>query len=164
MKQLLILLTLLLGADSALADRNGDVESVLDTLHVAASKAESETYFGLFSEDAIFIGTDVGEYWTLETFTSYVEPYFGRGQGWTYLPRSRDIRFSKSGDVAWFHEVLDSQRYGTSRGTGVLVLEEGKSWKIVQYHLTYPIPNELAVEITDRIKVFEAEAAEESQE
>jgi hypothetical protein len=37
----------------------------------------------------------------------------------------------------------------------VLVLEAGE-WKIAQYALTFPIPNELAQGITTQIKGFEA--------
>lgn len=133
-----------------------DVAAVLDSLHTAASNAQATTYFGLFTDDAIFIGTDVNEYWTLDEFKSYTLPYFNQGQGWTYTPRSRDIRFSDSGKVAWFHEVLDSESFGTTRGTGVLVLEEDTGWLIAQYHLTIPIPNEIANEVTVRIKKHEA--------
>ncbi len=158
MKSLFILLFLILSIDPARAEETDDVASVLDALHVAASKAEAEAYFDLFTEDAIYIGTDVGEFWTLEEFKSYVIPYFSRGQGWTYIPESRDIRISNAGEVAWFHEVLDSKSYGTSRGTGVLVFEKETGWRISQYHLTFPIPNDIADEITDRIKAYEAAA------
>ena len=60
--------------------------------------------------------------------------------------------------VAWFDEVLDSQSYGTSRGTGVLI-RGAKGWRVAQYHLTFPIPNDLAGEMTGRIKAHEAEQA-----
>jgi hypothetical protein len=56
---------------------------------------------------------------------------------------------------AWFDEILDSSSYGTSRGTGVLI-RTNEGWKISQYHLTFPIPNELARHVTDEIKAFEA--------
>ena len=56
--------------------------------------------------------------------------------------------------VAWFDEILDSEQFGVCRGTGVLVrvdpgtaeggrlAEDAQEWKIAQYHLTKPIPNE----------------------
>ena len=40
--------------------------------------------------------------------------------------------------------------YGTCRGTGVLKLT-ADGWRIVQYSLSIPIPNELAGDITARI-------------
>lgn len=132
-----------------------DVESVLDTLHLAASQVDAKTYFGLFTEDAIFIGTDVSEYWNIEKFKSYTMPYFNKDTGWTYVPRNREIKFSDSGKVAWFHEVLDNKSYGTTRGTGVLVLTKNNKWLIAQYHLTIPIPNDLAAGVAEKIKVYE---------
>jgi len=129
------------------------VADVLDTLHWAASLAQKSEYFDVFSERAIYIGTDVSEVWTLEQFKQFVEPYFDRGQGWTYVPQQRNVYISRDGRVAWFDEVLWNEKYGTSRGTGVLEKESGR-WKIVQYHLTFPIPNAIAKKITQEIKDF----------
>ncbi|MDX2437638.1 MAG: nuclear transport factor 2 family protein, partial [Acidobacteriota bacterium] len=44
----------------------------------------------------------------------------------------------------------------TCRGTGVLVLVDG-DWKISQYSLSIPMPNDLAAEFTSRIMQFEGE-------
>lgn len=156
MKPLLVFLSCLMVPLSLQADEAADVAAVLDQLHLAAEKAQTEAYFALFADNAVYIGTDVGEYWSLEEFKSFVAPYFDQGRGWTYTPTRRDISFSSSGEVAWFHEVLDSESYGTSRGTGVLEYGPERGWLIVQYHLTFPIPNDIAHELTDRIKAFEA--------
>jgi ketosteroid isomerase-like protein len=157
MKQILIFMLLLTVTHFSMAQDTNKVAAVLDALHSAASKADSDTYFNLFADDAIFIGTDAEEFWSLEQFKSYTMPYFSKGQGWTYVPKNRDIKLSQSGDVAWFHEILNSKSYGTTRGTGVLVLGEDKEWKIAQYHLTIPIPNDLAKEFADKIKIYESE-------
>jgi hypothetical protein len=79
-----------------------------------------------------------------------VKPYFDKGNGWTYLPKNRFITVAKSGQVAWFDEMLDSQTYGEYRGTGVLELTRS-GWKISQYHLTIPLPNTLAKNIVLQI-------------
>lgn len=158
MKSLYLLLTLFFFVNSVKADKTIDVANTLDSLHVAASQADAEAYFELFAEHANFIGTDVGEYWTLSEFKTYTIPFFNQGKGWTYIPRNREIKFSKSGTVAWFHEVLDNKSYGTTRGTGVLVLTKENKWLITQYHLTIPIPNELAAEMANEIKAFEKKA------
>ena len=83
--------------------------------------------------------------------------YFSKGKGWTYFPRERHITLADvpCGCVAWFDELLDSESYGTSRGTGVLVKQNGK-WKISQYALTFPIPNDLAKGMTEQIRAFES--------
>lgn len=133
------------------------INTTLDALHDAASKADGGRYFALFTSDAIYIGTDAAERWTLGEFRAFAEPYFARGTGWTYKPRSRHVVIASipCHCVAWFDELLDSERYGTSRGTGVLVLKNG-SWKVSQYALTFPIPNDLAKGMTAEIMVFEA--------
>ena len=43
--------------------------------------------------------------------------------------------------TAWFDEIAESKELGASRGTGVLMLERGK-WKVAQYNLSIPVPNE----------------------
>ncbi|MDQ3124797.1 MAG: nuclear transport factor 2 family protein [Pseudomonadota bacterium] len=128
---------------------------VLDALHEAASKADGATYFDLFTPDATYIGTDVTEHWSIAEFRSYAEPYFNRGRGWTYTPRSRSLTLAPLDCrcVVWFDEALDSQSYGTSRGTGVLVRGADGKWRIALYALTFPIPNALARDMTARIRV-----------
>jgi hypothetical protein len=130
---------------------------VLDAFHAAAARADGPAYFGLFAREGVFIGTDVSERWTVEQFKAYAAPSFARGRGWTYTPRVRHIAVTADPCrcTAWFDEVLDSASYGTSRGTGVLV-KEGQDWKVAQYALTFPIPNDLGKGFTDQIKAFEA--------
>jgi ketosteroid isomerase-like protein len=148
--------------DHAMIDYESHDASVLRTLdafHAAAARADGAAYFRLFADDGVFIGTDASEHWTVAEFRAYAEPYFSQGKGWVYTPRagSRHVTFSSSGDVAWFDELLDSASYGTSRGTGVMVYKSGE-WKIAQYALTFPIPNDLAKELTARIAAFERAA------
>ena len=133
------------------------IDSTLNALHEAASKADGSRYFTLFTGDAIYIGTDAAERWSIKEFRAFAEPYFARGSGWTYKPRSRHVVVADipCHCVAWFDELLDSESYGTSRGTGVLILKRG-SWKISQYALTFPIPNDLAKGMTAEIRAFEA--------
>jgi len=133
------------------------VEATLNEFHNAASKADARRYFSLLTQDAIYIGTDAGERWTLEEFRAFAEPYFNKGRGWTYTPRERHVTIADipCQCVAWFDELLDNEGYGTSRGTGVLLKQDGK-WKISQYALTFPIPNDLAKGMTEQIKAFEA--------
>jgi hypothetical protein len=117
------------------------VEQTLDAFHRAASIAESATYFGLFASNGYFIGTDVTERWTVDAFRQYAMPYFSKGQGWTYRPVSRHVTYAPDGKVAWFDEILDNDRFGVTRSSGVVV-QENQNWKIAQFHLTVPIPND----------------------
>lgn len=158
---LALLASLMLLAPLARGAETGTPEEVigqtLDTLHAAAAAADGERYFGLFAPDAVFIGTDATERWTVEQFRGYALPLFARGTGWVYRPRERHITLTSlpCACIAWFDELLDSENYGTSRGTGVLVRDEGAAWKIAQYALTFTMPNDLAAELTGRIRAFE---------
>ncbi len=155
-------------ADTPIADAPGEAAdtpeeeaaaAVLDALHGAASRADGATYFDLFTPDATYIGTDVTEHWSIAEFRAYAEPYFNRGRGWTYTPRSRSLTLAPLDCrcVVWFDEALDSQSYGTSRGTGVLVRGEDGQWRIALYALTFPIPNALARDMTARIRAAAAQ-------
>ena len=124
-------------------------DAVLNDFHKAASDADEARYFGHFAADAIFIGTDASERWDVKTFREYGHPHFAAGKGWTYTPRDRNVVVQ--GNIAWFDELLDNAKYGVCRGTGVLRREKGQ-WKIVQYSLSIPIPNEVALDVVKRIK------------
>lgn len=137
--------------------RHENVEWVLDSLHDAASKADEDRYFSLFARDGIFLGTDDAERWTVEQFRAYAHPYFSKGQGWAYTVAERFVYFSDDGKTAWFDERLDNVKWGRCRGSGVLV-KRGREWKIAQYNLLVPIPNDLLPEVAGRIREFEAKA------
>ena len=151
MKKIALALLLCL-VPAANADDKAEIADVLDSLHELASTASWSDYFALFTKDAHFIGTDASEHWKIGELREYSK---GAKNGWTYHPVERDINLSPELNVAWFHEILDSEKYGTSRGTGVLI-RTGSGWKISQYHLTYPMPNDLTVKFTDEIKGWEA--------
>lgn len=140
-----------------------DAEHTLDALHAAASNADASTYWSLFAPSAVFLGTDATERWTLEQFKAYATPYFDKGKGWTYRVVHRVVTPSDDGRLAWFDEALMNDKYGKCRGSGVLVRADeriplwtafGKPvrWKIAQYNLSVPIPNELLQEFATRIR------------
>jgi hypothetical protein len=124
------------------------VAAVLDTMHKAAAAANEEVYFSVFAKDAVFFGTDATERWTRDEFRKWAKPHFVNGKGWSFKATKRNIFFSKDGATAWFDEELETRNLGPGRGTGVLVLE-GKEWKVAQYNLSVPIPNE----IFDKVKL-----------
>ena len=41
-------------------------------------------YFDRYSSDAVFLGTDKTERWTIEEFKNYAKTAFADGHGWTY--------------------------------------------------------------------------------
>jgi ketosteroid isomerase-like protein len=127
------------------------IAAVLDDFHAAASRADGERYFELLTPDAVFLGTDPEERWTLEEFRAFAKPYFDDGQGWTYTATSRHVTVAEGGAIAWFDEELDNESYGHCRGSGVLVKGDGV-WRITQYNLSIPIPNALSAEIVARMR------------
>ncbi|MHC5114351.1 MAG: nuclear transport factor 2 family protein [Planctomycetota bacterium] len=144
-------LTVLALTGCAATPRAADVERVLDDFHAAAAEADEERYFAHLADDGVFIGTDATERWPKAEFRAFAHPYFERGAAWTYVPRTRHVQFAPDGRTAWFDELLDHAKYGECRGTGVLV-RDGGSWRITQYVLTFPIPNEIAPEVIERIR------------
>lgn len=125
------------------------IRALLDDWHQAAAKADGSRYFGHMAEDAVFLGTDASERWSLAAFRAFCEPYFSRGVGWTYEPRERHVFVH--GEAAWFDERLWNDKYGECRGTGAL-RRDGGEWKLVHYSLTLPIPNELAADVVKMIR------------
>ena len=156
MRTLLVLLICCVTACSMAQEAlpEDEVRAVLDDFHKAASDADYARYFGHFAKESIFIGTDITERWTLEEFKTYAKPAFDAGNGWTYVPQSRHVYLAEDGQTAWFDEILLSERFGETRGTGVLVMEGG-AWKVAQYHLTLPVPNELIFDLVDMIKALD---------
>ena len=129
------------------------INKVLDDLHLFASQAKGKEYFKLFDDDAIFFGTDANERWTKLKFQEYAMERFKTGAGWTYNSISRNIYLDNDKNTAWFDEELNNEKYGVFRGTGVLV-KSNNIWKIKQYNLLLPIPNDLLIEYSKEIKLF----------
>lgn len=116
------------------------IHTVIDSWHKAAGEANFENYFGLLSQDAVFIGTDAAEVWNKPEFMAFSKPYFDQGKAWDFKAIQRNIYMDPSGNIAWFDELLDTWMQ-LCRGSGVLKKENGK-WKIAHYVLSLTIPNE----------------------
>ncbi len=153
----LLLVSVILTAPLSLAQSEEDaVSAVLDDIHRLASEADFEGYFNLYTPDAVFMGTDAAERWSIAEFKQYARPAFDRGSGWTYVMTERNIFLSDDGNTAWFDERLENEGFGECRGTGVLVKVDGV-WKVSQYNLTVPIPNELLRDVVAQIRTLESE-------
>ena len=120
------------------------IHSQLDRLHEMASQANFDDYFALYAPDAVFIGTDAGERWTIDEFKAYAEPHFSAGRGWTYRTIERHIM--GEGLVRWFDELLWNEKLGPCRGSGVMV-KMGSVWLVSHYVLSLAVPNQIAGEV-----------------
>ena len=151
MRKLLLILAVLTGCATTSGDPAVDVNRVLDDWHRAAATATEQRYFDAMAPEFVFLGTDASERWDVASFRTFAHPYFEKGKAWTFTPHHRNV--TVRGDFAWFDEKLDSASYGECRGSGVL-RRVGGQWKIAQYNLTIPIPNDLAKEFVARIRTF----------
>ena len=131
-------------AQSPDAKAKADISKVLDDWHKAAADGNFNGYFGAFSKDGIFIGTDASENWNLDQFKAFSKPYFDKGKAWDFKPVERHIFVSADGKTAWFDELLDTWMK-LCRGSGVLV-KHGNEWKIAHYVLSMTVPNDVVQE------------------
>jgi len=140
------LFVVLLSAHLSTAEdyKNDEINALLDGLHQDAHEGNFQSYFDRYTSDAIFLGTDKTERWSIEEFKAYAKPAFADGNGWTYSVVERN--WEGVGDMRWFDEILFNEKLGHCRGTGVVQLIEGE-WKILHYALTMLVPNEIAAEV-----------------
>ena len=120
------------------------LDLLLDGLHQDAHEGNFKTYFDRYTSDAIFLGTDKTERWTIEEFKAYAKPAFADGHGWTYKVIERN--WEGEGNTKWFDEILFNEKLGHCRGTGVVELINGE-WKIAHYALTMLVPNSIAADV-----------------
>ena len=145
MRKIIVVVTILiLSSCKSMIDSDtvvkGNINETIDNWHKAAATANYEVYFNLMEDDAIFIGTDATENWSKKAFQEYAKPHFNKGKAWSFTTLERHVFTDKSGKIAWFDELLDTQMK-ICRGSGVLVQENGQ-WKIKHYVLSMTVPND----------------------
>lgn len=144
-----ISLVLILVSTALFAQKNEikHAGETLDAWHAAAGDADFEAYFGLMTDDAVFIGTDASENWQRDEFMSFSKPYFDKGKAWSFIAIERNIYFNETNEMAWFDELLDTQMK-ICRGSGVLKKVNGQ-WKVAHYVLSIAVPNEMVNQLVE---------------
>ena len=125
---------------SAQTDAKSAIDSMLDEWHLAAANADFDAYFGLMTDNGVFLGTAATENWLHAEFRTFSKPYFERGKAWSFAAVERNIYLDANGETAWFDEVLDTQMK-LCRGSGV-VKKIDDEWKVAHYVLSIAVPNE----------------------
>ena len=143
-KFVVVILALAFSNIALSSERDIALDALLDGLHRDAHEGNFHTYFARYSPDAVFLGTDKTERWTIEEFKTYAKPAFADGHGWTYAVVDRN--WEGGGNTRWFDEILFNEKLGHCRGTGVVQLINGE-WKITHYALTMLVPNPIAEDI-----------------
>ncbi len=141
--------------EEAADDPAGSAGWLLRDIHLAKSEADGERYFGHFAPDAIALGTDRSERFTLAALRALVGPYFARGQGSTSIPIEQHVYLSPSREMAWFEELVERKHLGRMRGTGVMRKVDGV-WKLAHYNLVILVPKVMTEDLARRIDAFYA--------
>ena len=144
-----LMLVLLLPPLVLSAQEESDIDNLLSDWHNAAASVDQEKFFSYIDDNGIYIGTDSTEIWTKQEFYDWSTPHFNQNKTWTFQATQRHIYFSDDRNVAWFDELIDYGS-GTLRGSGVLQHKHGE-WKIMQYVLSVPVPNEKFKEVMEVI-------------
>lgn len=122
-------------------DAEKEVNRLLDSWHLAAAKADENTFFGSMAPNGIYIGTDATERWTRDEMKEWSKKYFDRESAWDFKPIERKVYFSSDQKTSWFNETLNTWM-GICRGSGILT-KDSAGWKIQQYHLSVTVNNDL---------------------
>ena len=128
----------------------------LHLYHAHAETADIEKYFDCFAINGRFLGTDSTECWTIEEFKRYSEPFFSdkHTAPFTLVEGSRKFTSfpmnSLTPIVVAFDEILECKGVtnAQARGTGSLIWNHEKNkWVIFLYHLSIPVPNDIARQV-----------------
>lgn len=154
------------------AGKYATIDDLLSKFHSSAGAADFDTYFGCFAPGGRFLGTAAEENWTVTEFMDYCRPAAEEGRGWAFelIPGSRKTNFypiladsdvNPNPDFATFDELLNSESFPcTCRGSGSAIFnKETKTWLITHYHLVFPIPDDIAMQVCGQISLFEKGAA-----
>lgn len=131
-----------------LADKDS-IDLLLNRHHDATVAKNAQALERVFSTDGYFIGTDDTEKWSREELMQKLRE---SESGWDLTDcRERQIySHPEHTKVAVFFEVVRHEKYGLMRGSGVVVVEGGK-WRILQYVLSFSVPNE----VVDKTNILE---------
>jgi hypothetical protein len=131
------------------------IGQLLDGLHRAAAESDAQDYFARYTEEAVFLGTDASERWSIAEFKAYAAKPFAEGRGWRYDVVSRHLVPTGNPEIYGFDEVLRNEKLGLCRGSGLVVFD-GARWRVVQYVLSMLIPNAIAESVgRETVKALE---------
>lgn len=153
-KTCVVLALCVFGISGVCAGEDSRVSETLDAFHRAAAESDFEAYSAIMTADIVFLGTDASERWQDDEFSEFARPHFAKGDGWVYRSTQRHISIGPDGRIAWFDEMLINDKLGKCRGSGVLIKQEGQ-WKLAQYNLSVPVPNDLVEGVVADIALFE---------
>jgi hypothetical protein len=126
-------------ATSEVATETEAIRLILADWHSAASTGDEEKYFSYLAPDAIFLGPDEQQHWTVDALREYAVPKYGE-KGFPIRALRYDALLSGDGRDAWVEEDLDTDVLGPARGTGWMRRNDDGKWRIMRYSLVLTIP------------------------
>ncbi len=118
-----------------------EMNAFIDSWHKAAAEADIDEYFGKMDDSFVFLGTAPGERWSKLEFYAFASPYFEKKKTWDFKPSNRNFYTYKNAKLIWFDEDLDTWMEGC-RGSGILIKDKRRGYKLLYYNLTVLIENE----------------------
>jgi hypothetical protein len=130
-----------------------NLKSAVDQLMGAFEKESVEMFDDVMAQDSdmVSFGTDASERWVgFDEVRDSFAKQVGAFEVESIDTKEQVIKASKSGEVAWFSQVVDwhissggnSQTISGIRVTGVLE-KRGTEWKIVQFHTSAPVQGQV---------------------
>lgn len=117
------------------------LQELANEWHYAAARADAAAYFGMMTDEAVYIGTDPAEHWTKAEFQAFATPYFTAGEAWDFTAVERHVFYDPDSDTAYWDELLDTWM-GPCRGTAIAKRDPVGNWRIAHYTLSVAVPNE----------------------
>lgn len=114
-------------------------------MHLHATKiADPAMLQAAFVTGGRFVGTDDSEVWSIEQLVKLLKS--SDGTGWQMNLVSERKLMSLSDNAMTFLEFLSHTTYGRMRGSGVVVRGVDGKWRILDYVLSFSVPNEVVPE------------------
>ena len=127
------------------------IDQFLDAWHMAATKADSASYFSMMADNSVFIGTDSFEVWNKQQFIEFAAPHFKKGKAWDFKKTIRNIHIDVSRNMVWFDEMLTTWM-GPCRGSGWIDISGDNKFQLVQYVLSTTVPNDKINQFLEAMK------------
>ena len=130
------------------SEKVAPIKATLSKMLRAQENGDIKTFASTFAHDSqvVNIGTDLDEIWyNWSSFYEWMSDAIQNRKGYTITEKDTHIVLSKSGDVAWYSQLLDTclETKGEPfslegfRHTGVMEKRD-TDWVIVQSHISAP--------------------------
>ncbi|MFZ4527577.1 MAG: nuclear transport factor 2 family protein [Undibacterium curvum] len=137
----------------AVAQLQEEVHRFLNEWHDDAAHSRL-SYFDKMTPDAVYIGTDKTERWTLDEFKTWAKPHFARPSAWAFKVNGRHLQMTEDQSVIWFDEQLTTAM-GLCQASGV-IRNTPQGLKIAHYQLSLAVPNELVDYLGKAVRQWES--------